>query len=325
MGSLLYTFAYNSFMSHILVSGSIAYDRIMDFPGLFGDHFLPEKLHTINVSFQVDTLAENFGGTAGNIAYSLKLLREEPQIIAVGGSDFARYKTYLERLGIDSSSVRIEGSEFTSTAYIMTDKADNQIAAFSVGAGKVPYEPLPHTDDASCAIIAAGCLGDMRAFPAHFRGAGVPFFFDPGQAMTALSDDDIKNGIEGSEAVFGNDYEFNLISKRTGMSEQELLEKTKTLVITYGEKGSRVVSKEGESRVAAVQVKEVEDPTGAGDAYRAGFIAGYLKKLPPETCAALGATVAAYAVENYGTQNHSFTRKELAERYESAYKHPLPL
>lgn len=312
-------------MSHVLVSGSIAYDRIMDFPGLFGEHFLPEKLHSINVSFQVDTLAENFGGCAGNIAYNLKLLAQEPEIIAVGGSDFARYRAYLENLNIDPISIRIDGDYFTSTAYIMTDKADNQIAAFSMGAGKVPYDPLPETKDAGCAIIAAGCPDDMRALPGHFRGGGIPFFFDPGQAMTALSDDDIKNGIEGSEAVFGNDYEFNLITKRTGMSEQELLEKTKTLVVTYGDKGSRVVTRDGEKKVAAVRAREVVDPTGAGDAYRAGFIAGFLKKLPSETCAALGATVAAYAVEKYGTQNHSFSLDDVRARFQESYKSPLPL
>lgn len=317
--------SYNHPMSHVLVSGSIAYDRIMDFQGLFGEHFLPEKLHNINVSFQVDTVAENFGGCAGNIAYSLKLLQQEPRIVAVGGSDFARYKIYLEKLGIDPSSVRLEGDEFTSTAYIMTDKADNQIAAFSMGAGKVAYDPLPETSGAACGIIAAGCPDDMRALPGHFRSANVPFFFDPGQAMTALSDDDIKNGIEGSEAVFGNDYEFHLIRERTGMDERALLGKTKTLVITYGEKGSRVVTKEGEKQIAAVPAERMVDPTGAGDAYRAGYIAGFLKKRAPETCAELGATVAAYAVEKYGTQNHLFTLEELAERYQSTYKRPLPL
>jgi adenosine kinase len=312
-------------MAQVLVSGSIAYDRIMDFPGLFKDHFLPDKLHNINVSFQVDALADNFGGCAGNIAYNLSLLGVESSILATAGSDFERYRAYLRNLLTDPNSVHIEKDGLTSSAYVMTDKADNQIAAFSMGAGKVPYTPLPATDSASCAVIAAGCPDDMRALPAYYRSEEVPFFFDPGQAMTALSAEDIKDGLNGAEAVFGNDYEFDLIMQRTGMNEHALLEKARVLIVTYGEKGSRVVTQEGEKRIGAVQVKEAVDPTGAGDAYRAGYIAAYLKTLPPETCAKFGSSVAAYAVEKYGTQNHSFTPEELQKRYEEAYGENFPL
>lgn len=312
-------------MSHVLVSGSIAYDRIMDFPGLFKEHFLPEKLHNINVSFGVEGIEENFGGTAGNIAYNLALLSVEPKIISTAGSDFEHYEAHLKSQHIDSTSVQIDKRSLTASAYILTDKADNQITAFSFAAGNAAYEPLPATDETSCAIIGAGCLPDMQSLPAHYRAHTIPYFYDPAQQIPRLSAEDLQNGITGAEAVFGNDYELNLIAQKTGWDEEKMLGKTNMLVITLGEKGSRIVTRDGEKHVEAVKVPAVVDPTGAGDAYRAGFIAGFLRALSAETCARIAGTVAAYAVEKYGTQNHRFTLDELRGRYKGAYGEECPL
>lgn len=310
-------------MSKVLVSGSIAYDRIMDFPGYFREHFLPDKLHNINVSFAVDAVKENFGGTAGNIAYSLALLGHEPQIISTAGSDFAAYRKYLGERGITADTVHIDTSELTSSAYILTDKADNQIAAFSFGAGKVAYGVPPQTEGVACALIGAGNPDDMRALPAHYRARGLPYFYDPAQQIPLLSADDLRAGIEGAAGLFGNDYELGLIMQKVGWNEKELSAHTPLVVVTLGEKGSRIVSAGSVEEVKAVSVAEVVDPTGAGDAYRAGFIAGHLAGEPPRTCVQIGSCVAAYAVEQYGTQNHRFTLPELKKRYEEAYSETI--
>ncbi|MBI2612755.1 carbohydrate kinase family protein [Candidatus Kaiserbacteria bacterium] len=312
-------------MSRVIVSGSIAYDRIMDFPGHFRDHFLAHKLHTINVSFAVDGVEENFGGTAGNIAYNLKLLGHEPEIISTAGSDFAAYRKYLEEQKIATKSVHIDTSELTSSAYIITDKADNQIAAFSFGAGKAAYGALPETEGAACAIVGAGNPDDMRVLPAHYREHGIPYFYDPAQEIPILSADDLRKGIEGSAGLFGNDYEIDLITQKTGWSEKELCARTPLVVATLGESGSRLMHKGATERVKAVHVSDVLDPTGAGDAFRAGFIAGYLAGESPKVSAQIGSAVAAYAVEQQGTQNHRFTLSELKKRYEESYGEAFPI
>lgn len=312
-------------MSKILVSGSIAYDRIMDFDGYFKDHLLPDRLHSISISFQVGDVSENFGGTSGNIAYNLALLGLEPKIIGTAGSDFERYRAHMKAHKIDPTSIRVEQDALTSSAYVMTDKQDNQIAAFSMGAGGRPYQPLPDTAGVSCALIGAGCIQDIKALPGHYRDSNLHYMYDPGQAIPALSADDLRDGISGAAVLFANDYEFGLIAVKTGWEEAQLVEKAGMLVITYGEKGSRIITKEGELKIPAVAVEQAVDPTGAGDAYRAGFLAAFLKGLKPEQCARAGSTLAAYAVEKYGTQNHVCTRAELAGRYESAYGEKMPV
>lgn len=312
-------------MSRVLVSGSLAYDRIMDFPGHFRDHFLAHKLHTINVSFAVDGVEENFGGTAGNIAYNLMLLGHEPRILSTAGSDFSAYRKYLEEQNIATGSVHVDSSELTSSAYIITDKADNQIAAFSFGAGKVAYGPFPEAEDAACAIVGAGNPDDMRALPAHYREKGIPYFYDPAQEIPILSADDLRRGVEGAAGLFGNDYEIDLIIQKTGWKEKELCERTSLVVVTLGESGSRLMHKGSTEHVKAVHVSRAVDPTGAGDAFRAGFIAGYIAEESPRVCAQIGSAVAAYAVEQQGTQNHRFTLEELRERYEETYGENCPV
>lgn len=312
-------------MSRILVSGSVAYDRIMSFPGLFKDHFLADKLHNINVSFQIESAQEYFGGTAGNIAYNLKLLGLEPQITATVGLDSERYLAYLKNISIDTFAIRIESEVATSFAYMITDRADNQISAFHPGAGGFAYGNSLSAEGSALGHIGAGSLLDMEEFPRFFKERSVKYFFDPGQAIPALSPVVLQSGIEGSAAVFCNDYELSMLTKKTGWNEGEIASKTEILIVTLGEKGARIIAKGKEIVIPSVQVEKVVDPTGAGDAHRAGFIKGYLAQLPLEITGRLASTTAAYAVESLGTQNHRYTMAELQVRYQKAFGESLEI
>ncbi len=311
-------------MSSILVAGSIAYDRIMDYAGNFTDSFMAEKLHTLSVSFQVETIKENFGGCAGNIAYNLKLLGQESEMVTTAGSDFGRYAEYLKKLDIPSDSIHIKESDFTAVAHIMTDRANNQIAAFAMAACATPYGALPDTPYTS-AILGPGCVADTIAVAAHAKHKGIKYYFDPGQAMPAFAAGDLKNIISGAAALFCNDYELSLITEKTGWNESTLIEQTPLLVVTLGAQGSRIVTKEGAMEIKAAPIEKLVDPTGAGDAHRAGFVKGVLSGLSLKECGQLASTVAAYAVEQQGTQNHHFTVGELGQRYEAAYGEKLSL
>ena len=254
-------------MSHVIVSGSVAYDRIMDFNGLFSEHFVPDKLQSINLSFQVEKLSVGFGGTAGNIAYYLAILGVKSDIIAsVGAEDFSKYHSHMLLSGINPSTMRVLDGEMTASAYVFTDKADNQIAAFHMGAGGKPYDTPIETSGREFAIVAPGCLEDMKAFPEFYRRQGFPFFYDPAQSITALSGDDLRAGMTGARALLGSEYEFGLMAQKTGLIENAMLELVPMLIITLGAQGSRVVTREGEVRVQAVPPKNSPDPTGAGDA-----------------------------------------------------------
>ena len=311
-------------MSKVLVAGSIAYDRIMDYAGNFSDSFVADKLHTLSVSFQVESIKENFGGCAGNIAYNLKLLGEEPEMIVTAGSDFERYRAYFGELGIDSDSIHINPSDFTAVAHIMTDRANNQIAAFAMAACATPYGALPENLYAA-AILGPGCVADTIAIAAYAKDKGLTYYFDPGQAMPAFSAEHLKEIITGAAGLFCNDYELGLITEKTGWNETAILERTPLLVVTLGAHGSRIVKKEAAVEIKVVPIEKLVDPTGAGDAHRAGFIKGILSGLPLKACGQLASTVAAYAVEHQGTQNHHFTISELTERYERAYGESLAL
>jgi adenosine kinase len=305
-------------MKRLLVTGSLAYDRIMNFPRFFKDHFIPDKLHNINVSFTVDAPKREFGGTGGNIAYNLALLEEKPTILSTAGNDFDAYATWLLQNGIGTEGIEISKDVATASAYIITDQGDNQITAYSGGPDEAPYTKNVAREEA-LAIVAPTGITKMRSFPKLFKELGIPYYFDPSQRIPMLSPEDLTSIIGDSDAVFVNDYELALIKNKTGWSETDIKEKTKTLVVTLGKEGSRILTKDGEEHVRAVPVENAVDPTGAGDAYRAGFMKGAMRGLPAPACAKLGSVIAAYAVEHHGTQTYRFTLAEVCARYKDAY------
>jgi len=309
---------------HIFVSGSLAYDRIMDFPGRFQDHILPEKIHILNVCFMVNGLIERFGGTAGNIAYNLALLGEKPVILATGGRDFGPYEEWLLQLGLPLEGIRPIPQEFTAGAYITTDQGDNQITGFNPGAMKFPSE---YSFDGinpgeTLAIVAPGNLEDMLAYTRSYRNNGVPYIFDPGQSIPAWEGADLKEMTDGALALIVNDYELEMFRKKTGLEKAGTLELTGTLVTTKGEEGSVLLTKKGEEIIPAAPARRVVDPTGAGDAFRAGLIKGLIMGRPWPEAARLGATLASFAVEQQGTQEHQPDLTDFWERYAENFGPP---
>ncbi len=307
----------------VLVSGSLAFDQIMDFPGKFQDHILPEKLHMINLSFLVEDLRLRRGGCAANIAYTLALLGERPRIVAAAGNDFDGYREYLEDLGIDVSGIRTFDDLQTACCFITTDRADNQITGFHPGAmGRAGEISMKAANErpAEYAIVAPDDPAAMLRHAREAKEAGLPLLFDPSFQVIALEGDRLKQAADGAEAVFVNDYEYEVFRDKTGLSERELMDLARIWVVTLGEKGSRLLVRgEGRIDVPAAKVRQVVDPTGAGDAFRAGFLAGMLREQPLDVCGRMGSVAAVYAVEHRGTQEHRYTREEFADRYRESF------
>ncbi len=306
----------------IYISGSLAYDRIMNFPDKFTNHILPDKLHILNVCFLVDNLEERFGGTAGNIAYSLALLDEKSTVLGAAGNDFERYQKWLQKHGISQDGIKLVQDAPTASAYITTDYADNQITAFNPGAMNVPTSGSNSHFDAhkSLAIVSPGNLEDMQKYPEIYREKNIPFIFDPGQNIPAFSGAQLKKMIQGSRILVANDYELSLIMESTGLDKAGLLELTSAIITTLGEEGSIVTDGSQEEKIPAVKVKDPQDPTGCGDAFRAGLIKGMRMNKDLMQAAKIGSTCASFCVQHKGTQEHRFTGDQFWERFASAYK-----
>jgi len=309
----------------ILVSGALAFDKIMNFPGYFKDHILPDKIHNINVSFYIEKLNENFGGPAGNISYNLGLLGEKPIIFSTAGNDFGEYKKWLESIGVDLTKIKIIKDARTAIATMITDKADNQIASFCPGAILKPC-PIKYSKALknSMAIISPGNMEDMVNLSKLYAKNNIPYIFDPGQQIPVLTKEELKKCIEGARIFISNDYELSMVSKKTGWSEKEILDHVEILVTTLGAYGSMIKTKNSSFKIKPAKPKKIVDPTGAGDAYRAGFIKGLIEDWPLQTAGEFAGTIACYAVENYGTQNHKFNFKEAKKRYEKNFNKKLP-
>jgi adenosine kinase len=305
----------------IIVSGSLAFDRIMDFPGHFSDHILPGKIHVLNVCFQVNGMREKFGGTAGNIAYALSLIGEKPIISAAIGHDHHRYFDWMAKNGISTDGIKIIEDEFTACAYITTDLADNQITGFNPGAMKysssLDFGKLNPED--TIAIISPGNLEDMVKYPRICKQRGIGYIFDPGQSLPVLAAADIANAIDGCRILISNDYELDLIMSKTALDKKDLIRRAGTVIVTLGEKGSQVITAGSEINIPAVKPRKVEDPTGAGDAYRGGLISGLIQGKDIEHCARMGSVCASFAVECYGTQDYRFGPEEFAERLRRSF------
>ncbi len=306
----------------IFVSGSLAFDRIMSFPGRFADHILADKIHILNVCFVGNGLTERFGGTAGNIAYSLALLGESPLILSAAGKDFDRYEDRLRSLGLDLSAVCRVPGELTANCHITTDQSDNQITCFNPGAmGTRCAFDFSGADPAdSLAIVSPGNLEDMIALPARYKQLGIPYIFDPGQNITALSGADMASCIDGAFALITNDYELEMVIKATGKSLDEIKAMAENVITTLGEQGSRIHHKDGTvTQIPAARAEAVVDPTGAGDAFRAGLIKGLALGRDLPGAARIGAVCAKYAVEMLGTQEHHFTQDAFWAAYEADF------
>ena len=306
----------------------MAYDRIMNFPGKFTDSILPDQIHNLNVSFFIDRLEEKLGGNAGNIAYTLSLLGERSLIVATVGRDFDRYAEVLQARGLSLDGILRLENELCAGAYIMTDQANNQITAFHAAAMMTPsvYAFPDLGPEIDIALIGPSNPEDMNAHPALYKKNGVRYIYDPAQQVPIISSRQLLTAIEGAYLLVGNDYEIQMIMNSTGRNREELLELTGSgLVITLGERGAVVLDKaEGrEDAVPAVPVSEVKDPTGAGDAFRAGLIKGILLGQSLTECARLGATCAAFCIERSGTQGHDFTIEEFFRRHSAAFGNPV--
>ena len=304
----------------IYVFGSIAYDRIMNFDGKFADHILPDKIHMLNVCFFIERLEEKFGGTAGNIAHSLALLGEKPVVLSTVGKDFGRYKEVMEQQDLPLDGIRVVDDLFTASAHITTDQGDNQITGFHPGAMIHPcnYEFPTLSKENDIAIISPGNKDDMMNLPKYFREQGIRYIFDPGQQITIFSGEEMLECIEGAHMLVSNDYELELIKNATGLSKEQLLEKCDYIITTLAENGSRIDNGKP-IEVGIAKPTEVLDPTGCGDAFRAGLLKGIMDGKSVEESAKLGAVAASFCVEKYGTREHTFTQDEFNKRFSEAF------
>lgn len=307
----------------IYLTGSLAYDRIMNFAGLFSNSILPESLENLSVSFFIHNLTERYGGVAGNVAYTLALLDEKPLIVAAAGKDFDQYANTLQKMGLSTEGITIIHDQLTASAYIFTDEKNNQITAFHAAALAFPASyTFPNMNTGQdIAHIGATNPQDMREHALLYAEKGVPYIFDPSQQLPVLTDEYLREAIDGAYLVMGNKYEITLMAKRLEFTVEELANRCQRgVIMTHGEHGSTIFEKgEVPLSIQAVGIQEVQDPTGAGDSYRAGVIKGLLADLPLEVCCRLGATCAAYCIEQKGSQTHTFTLDSFSQRYENTF------
>jgi adenosine kinase len=302
----------------IVVTGSIAYDYIMVFPGHFKEHILPDKVHMLSVSFLVESMKRQRGGTAANIAYNLALLGERPRVVAAVGEDFADYRLWLEDAGVDTNGIKPIPGEFTSSCFINTDLQDNQITAFYPGAMSHAHT-LSFRDeelrDADIVVISPNDPLAMQHYAAECVELGIPYLYDPSMQAPRMTAEELRAGCAGAKVLIGNDYEFGMMSEKLGITEAELLRMVPVTVVTKGEQGSSIFAEDQEYVIPPARPHAVVDPTGAGDAFRAGFVKGMQRGLPWEIVGRLASLSAVYAIEHAGTQQHSYTLQQFVERY----------
>lgn len=307
----------------ITVTGSLAFDHIMDFGGKFADHIMPNKIHQINLSFLVNTLNKQKGGTAGNIAYNLALLKTPVSILGTVGVDFLDYAKFLQSSGVDISQIKTIENNLTSSAFIMTDQADNQITAFYPGAMD-HATALTFRLPTDFAVISPNNPAAMANFASQSQQNKTPYMLDPGMQLPALSPEDLKDMLKGAQILIGNDYEIALLKEKLSLDEAALLDQVRILITTLGEKGSIIQTKDQNLTIRAGKAQPV-DPTGAGDAYRGGFLTGLSKGLDLKICGQMGSVTACYAVEKYGTTNHTFTIEQFKQRYKDNFNEELKI
>lgn len=307
----------------VLITGSIAYDYIMQFPGFFKDHILPEKIENISVSFLVDSMKKQRGGVATNIAYNLALLGERPRIMATVGQDFADYRKWLEANNVDTSAIIEIADDFTASFFVSTDGKQNQIAMFYTGAmahaHTLSFKQHARGGPIDLVVISPNDPRAMVQYVRECKELKLPYIYDPSQQIIRLDGTQLADGVRDSLMTIVNEYEFEMLKHKTGWSDTQVMAQTQTLIVTLGEKGSQIFVDGKSFTVPIVPPRRQADPTGVGDAYRAGIIKGYLKQLPWETIGKLGSLAATYALEEYGTQNHRYSLAEFSARFCQAF------
>jgi len=306
----------------IVITGSIAYDYIMTFPGRFVEHILPEKLHVLSVSFLVDTMQRRRGGCAPNIAYSLALLGERPVVMGTAGQDFGPYREWLESNGVDTSAVKIIPEVFTASFFANTDLKQNQIASFYTGAMAHARTLSFHdfAESVDVAIISPNDPEAMDKYPRECRELGIPYIYDPSQQIVRTSGELLREGLVGADILIVNDYEYEMLKDRTGMSDDEIRGSVKrAVIVTQGAEGTAIWAGGEEIKIPAAPVEQIVDPTGVGDAFRSGLIKGLALGLPWAACGRIGSVAAVYVLGTKGPQAHSYTLSEFVERYVTAF------
>jgi adenosine kinase len=307
-----------------LICGSIAYDNIMVFPGQFKEHILADKIHMLNVSFLVPTMKRNFGGCAANIAYNLKLLGGKGAPMATVGHDIDAYRERLKHFDIELTYVKQVESEFTAQCFITTDLDNNQITAFHPGAmNHAHIQPIPTNAGVTLGLISPDGRDGMIQHAAQFAAANIPFIFDPGQGLPMFDGNDLKAFIEQATYVAVNDYEGQLLSERTGLSHGEIASRVKALIVTRGAEGSVIYTGGKRIDIPTATPRAIKDPTGCGDAYRAGLIYGIQKNLDWETTGRIASLIGTIKIEHDGPQNHTFTMAEFGARFKEAFGRSL--
>jgi adenosine kinase len=305
----------------IVISGSLAFDHIMTYPGSFQDHIIPGKVYVLSVSFLFDSLRRHRGGVAGNMAYNFALLGERPALVGAGGSDFAEYRAACCALGIDVTHVLDVPSELTGSAFMTTDLAGNQIAGFYPGASVFANDlsVLDVGREAVFGIVGPTTREAMRRHAREFAEAGCRLIYDASQQVVSLSEEELREGIDLAWGVIGSDYEMAVIGQKTGLSIDDLAERVPFVGVTLGAHGSRLRYEGREVDVPAATAEPLTDPTGGGDAYRAGVLKGLMLGLPVEVAGRMGSLAATYAVERHGTQEHVYTAKEFVDRFDRVF------
>ncbi len=306
----------------IIVTGSVAYDYLMSFPGRFSEHILPDQIHQVSLSFLVDSMRKQRGGCAPNIAYNLALLGERPTVMATVGQDFGEYRAWLEAVGVDTSAIATIKDEFTSSFFVNTDQDNNQIASFYVGAmGKadmLSFYELDH-EAIEIAIISPNAPAAMVKYARECQELDIDYLYDPSQQIIRLSGEELLEGARGAKVLIVNEYEFGMIKKKTGLTDRQVLALPEITIVTQGEAGSTIYAQDQVLRIPVVPPEPLAEPTGVGDAYRSGVIKGMLRGYAWEATGRIAALAATYVLEHYGTQNHHYTLDEFVERYQQVF------
>lgn len=302
----------------IACTGSIAFDYLMTFPGYFKDHILPENLESISLSFLVDSMVRQRGGTAPNISYTLAMLGEAPMLVGTVGEDFSEYREWLNSSGVDTTFTRKIDGVFTASFFANTDLSNAQIASFYTGAMQFASEVRIHDmrpNLPDLVVISPNDPTAMDMYVTECMELNIPYLYDPGQQVVRSAPEELKRGAINAQSLFLNDYEYSLIKKHTGLTEEALLEQLEFMVITRGEKGATIFVKDDRYDIPVVSTDSIKDPTGVGDAFRGGFLRGYSLGLDWQTIGQMGALAATYCLEQQGTQVHAYTIDEYIQRY----------